>query len=279
MVELAPIHLAVHNKYPGTVVKMGGVASLVAENPVDVAGNAETQVLRNYPKRRDIRIVMTLVEGNYSIVARRASGISSLADLKGKKIGTFMASSAQYFISKMLKHAGLTDADAHIMNIPSLQDMPGALRRGELDAVGIWEPFSENALHELGADAIEFSGKGIYREHYNVNTTAGALADPVKRAQIVHFLRDLIDATADMKRDPTMAQKLVAKSGGFTMEELARCWDRHTWLAGYADDMLDVLTEEEAWLAPIEKRPALTRAELAPIIDRSAYLEALALKR
>ncbi len=43
--------------------------------------------------------------------------------------------------------------------------------------------------------------------------------------------------------------------------------------------MLDVLTEEEAWLAPIEKRAALSRADLAPIIDRNAYLEALALRR
>lgn len=280
VVELAPMHLVVHQKYPGTTIRMGGVASLVLpENPVDIAGNAETQILRNFPKRRDLRIVMTLVEGNYAIIARRSAGINSLADLRGKKIGTFMASSAQYFISKMLKHAGLTDADANIMNIPSLQDMSGALRRGDLDAVGIWEPFSENALHDLGSDAIEFSGKGIYREHYNVNTTAGALADPVKRLQIVHFLRDLIEATADMKRNPTLAQQLVAKSGGFTMKELVRCWDRHTWLAGYADDMLDVLVEEEAWLAPIEKRATLSRADLAPIIDRSAYQEALALRR
>jgi NitT/TauT family transport system substrate-binding protein len=274
VVELAPILLAVRDHRPGTIVKNGGVANLIsAENVADVAGNAETQALRQSVKRPDIRIIMTVVEGDYRIVARRSAGIASLADLKGKKIATMKATSAEYFLDKMLRHAGLKSADVTVLNTP-VGDMVSAIEKHEIDAAAIWEPWSENALLALGKDSVEFSGKGIYFEHYNLNTTAGALADPAKRREIVALVRQIIAATEAIKKNPAEAQALVAKSGGYTVEEVARSWKHHTWTAGFAEDMRDVLTEEEVWLAAQENRPPRSRAELAPLIDRSVYEEA-----
>lgn len=278
-VEIAPVLLAVRDHYPaGTAVHLGGVANLVStDRTADVATNAETQLLRQSVKRPDLRVIMTLVEGHYRIVARRSAGITSLADLRGKRIATMRATSADYFLAKMLAHAGLTAADVTIVDIQPLEKLASAIKTHDIDAVAIWEPFSENALRALGSDAVEFSGKGIYRELFNLNTTAGALVDPDKRREIVALLRVITDATAAMNRNPADAQSLVAKSGGYTVGEVAHSWPHHAFTASFADDMLDVLVDEEIWLAEQEKRPARSREALAPLIDRSVLEEARAL--
>jgi len=275
-VEIAAVLLAVRNLYPdGPPVKLGGVASLVGtETVADVATNAETQALRYSVARPDVRIVMTLVEGHYRIVARRSAGIAALADLRGKRIATLQFTSADYFLAKMLDHAGLTPAEVDVRQVMPLQDMVTGIANHDLDAVAIWEPFSENAVRALGSDAIEFSGKGIYQELFNVNTTAGALADPQKRGEIVRLLRAIIAANEAMNRDPAEGQAAVAASGGYTIEEVRQCWPHHGFVASFADDMLDTLVEEEVWLAGRENRPPRTRAQLAPLIDRSVYEEA-----
>jgi len=276
--EIAPLLLAVKEIYPdGPEVQMGNIARMVSDEvKVDVAGNAETQLLRHSVNRPDLRAIMTVVEGKYRIVARRSAGINRLADLKGKRIATLRATSADYFLARMLEQGGLTEADVTTVPMVQREEIGSAFLNHEIDALAIWEPFSENALHALGGDAIEFSGEGIYAERYNLNTTAAALADPVKRKQIVELLQAVIRATEKMNHDPSEAQALVAKTAGFTVEEVARAWPHHNYYAGFASDMLDVLVDEEKWLAALESRQPRTREKLAELLDRSVYDEARA---
>lgn len=276
--ESGPLMLAVRDIDPeGAGVQYGFVANLVDENAKgDVAGNAETQLLRYSVKHPNMRIIMTIVEGKYRIVARKSAGINSVADLKGKRIATSRNTSGHYFLTKMLEREGLTEDDVTIVPLSPFQRVAPGMESGEYDAVSIWEPFSENAYRVLGDDAIEFSGEGVYSEHYNLNTTAEALADPVKRKQIVELMRAIITATEKMNADPSEAHAIVAESGKYTVEEVAHSWPHHDFYAGFAEDMLDVLVDEEKWLAGHDNRQPRTREQLAPILDRSVYEEAMA---
>ncbi|WP_083942917.1 ABC transporter substrate-binding protein [Sphingomonas soli] len=277
VVELAPVLMTMQALYPDQAIKMGGVASLYWNPPADIATNAETQALRVSVKNPDVRIIMTVAEGLYRVVARKSAGINSIADLKGKRVATWKLASSGYFLEKMLRTAGLTIEDVTVVELNPLGKMVEAIDRKEVDAIAIWEPHSENAARVLGADAIEFSGRGIYRELFNLNTTAGALNDPVKRASIVRFVRGIIDATAALNRDPSAAQAAMAKSGNFTLEEVQNSWKHHAYVANFAEDMLDVLVEEDVWLAKHEGRAARSREELSRLIDTSVYREALRL--
>lgn len=286
--EIAPVLLAAQDYYPDVAtVKMGGIPNLVgapqiagfgSEGVADVATHAETQALRYSLEHENVRIIMNVTQGLYRIVARRSAGIESVADLKGKKIATIPPTSSGYFLHKMLEREGLSYADITAVPITPLSDMSKALAERRVDAVVIWEPESENALQILGDDAIEFDGKGIYTEQFNLNTTADNLADPVKRAKIVRFVRDIIDAAAQVRRDPTEAKKLVASVGKHPMEQVERSWKHHAFNADFPENMLDILVEEEKWLATQDKREPRSRDVLAMLIDRSVYDEALALK-
>lgn len=283
--EIAPVLLAADKYYPGQAsVKMGGIANLVGEQGVpgfgsdgvaDAATHAETQALRYSVRHPDVRIIMTITEGLYRIVARKSAGIAKLSDLKGKRIATIAGTSAGFFVQKMMKGVGLSTADVTMVAVNPLTDMPKALAEGKVDAVAIWEPEVEKAAQAIGPDAIEFSGKGIYRELFNLNSTAGNLADPVKRRKIVAFVQAVIKASADLKKDPSRAQQLMAQSSKYPLDVVQHSWSHHAYIAAFTDDLLDVLVEEEAWLAAMDKRPARTRAQLAPLIDMSVYKEAM----
>lgn len=280
--ELAPVLLAAERS--GTTVKMGGVNNLTgdpgapgysSDGLADVATNAETQALRASVKNPNIRIVMTVTEGLYRMVARKSAGINGIGDLKGKRIATIPPTSSGYFVSLLLGKAGLSYADITPVAVAPLSDMAKQLKEGKVDAVSIWEPEVENAALALGPDAIEFSGKGIYRELFNLNTTAEALADPKRRARIVAFVREIVKAAADLRKDPKHAKELVVQASGYSAEVVERSWKHHGYIAGMPADMLDVLVAEEKWLAAQDKRPARGRAELAKLIDVTVLAEAL----
>jgi sulfonate transport system substrate-binding protein len=287
--EIGPVLLAADRIYPGEAkVAMGGLANLVgvpgvagyqSEGKADVATNAETQALRYSVDHPNLRIIMTVSEGLYRIVARKSAGIATLADLRGKKIGTVPGTSSGYFLHRMLASAGMREADFTVVPITPLSDMPGALADGKVDAITIWEPEVENAARAIGADAIEFGGKGVYRELFNLNTTAEALADPAQRAKIVAFVRSIIEASRRINADPSIVWPLVVKRSGYSHEVVARSWKHQSYPANIAPDLLDVMVTEEAFLAAQARRPARTRAQLAPLVDTSIIEEAMRIPR
>ena len=284
--EIAPVLLASERGVVPTTVKMGGVPNLFgAAAPssfsvpgvADLATNAETQALRISSRNPDLRIIMTVSEGLYRIVGRRSSGIATLADLRGKRIATIPGTSSGYFLHKMLKTVGLTLADVTVVPIMPLTGMPTALADGTVDAVAIWEPEMENAARAIGADAIEFSGAGIYREVFNLNTTAQVLADPEKRSAVVAYVAELIKASEDIRANPAAVWPLVAQAGGYDRPVIERAWAHHSFPALIMPDLLDVLEEEEIWLAGVEGRAPRSRDALAVLIDPSVLRDAHAL--
>jgi NitT/TauT family transport system substrate-binding protein len=287
--EIAPVLLAADGHYPGpATVRMGGIPNLVGEPAIagfgdagvaDVATHAETQILRYSVRHPNLRIVLNVTEGLYRIVARRSVGIATVADLRGKRVATIPTTSSGYFLSRMLDRHGLSYADIEAVSVTPLDRMAAALGAREVDAVVIWEPYSEQALRMLGDDAIEFDGDGVYRELFNLNTTTENLADPAKRAKIVAFVASVIDAAEALRADPRRAQELVAARGGFAAADVAAAWKHHNFAATLPADLLEVLVEEEKWLAQREGRAPRSRDDLAKLIDDTVYREALALRQ
>lgn len=283
--EIAPVLLAADRFYPGeATAKMGGIPNLLGLEAIpgfgepgvaDVATHAETQALRYSVGRPDLRVILTVAEGLYRLVGRRSAGIETLADLRGKRIATIPNTSSGYFLHKLLKSVGLSEADVTVQRILPLSDMATALADGRVDAVTIWEPYMEQAAAALGDDAVEFGGKGVYREIFNLNCTEGNLADPEKRPKIVAFVRSVIEAAAAIRADPSIAWPLVAAASGTPIDLVERAWPHQAYPAKLAPDLLDVMVEEEQWLAGQDKRAARSREVLATLIDASVYSDAI----
>src|SRR5579884_3988455 len=120
---------------------------------VDAATGSETQALVNSVVQPDLRIILTLAECRYRLVARRSAGIRKIADLSGKRVGTTRNTSAEYFLFRMLATARLTESDIRLVPLEG-EAMPSALAQQQVDAIAIWEPHAQNAIDRLASDAV-----------------------------------------------------------------------------------------------------------------------------
>jgi len=282
-IELSPVIVAAGNFYPVEVpVAEGGVRSITSGEAL-LATNAETQLLRESVDNPDLRIIMTVTESFYRLVASRSAGIETLADLRGKRVITPRSTSANYYLVAMLETVGLTEDDVELIPFPQADNvraamdmMSDAILNDEADVVAIWEPEAEDAINDLGEDALVLQDRSVYREVFNLHTTATALADPEQRRAIVAFVRAVIDATEALEEDPARYWPEVAELIGYPVSDVEASWEEMEFPVQIVPDILDVLEKEEIWVARERDRTPRTRAELAGLIDYSVLEEAMA---
>ncbi|KAK5634309.1 hypothetical protein RRF57_010023 [Xylaria bambusicola] len=285
VLEWTPEIIAKEDYYNGTVsIVNGGIPSLFSDPSVDIGANSETQLLRQYAAHKNLRTILTTVEVYYRIVASKKKGIEKLEDLKGKRIGAFPSTSSEYFVRTLLATVGLAPSDYTIVPGGACLKEPcgsstfsAMLKRGAIDAIGMWEPSVQLGVEAIGTDAIIFE-QTIYREIYNLATTSEKLADPAKRKEIVAFVAALVKAENVFRTDP---EKVVARAAAAvrTNATLFReVWPVHRWTARNPLDLVDVMLEEDKYVARADGRAAMSREVLEPLVDRTLLADALLLE-
>src|ERR1700693_4519961 len=84
-----------------------------------------------------------------AIVARKDSGIRSIEDLKGKRVGLAQAQTSDEYFKMVLARRGMQYSDVTIVNIMAPPALAPALREGKVDAVVSWEPFNTIVLDQV----------------------------------------------------------------------------------------------------------------------------------
>jgi NitT/TauT family transport system substrate-binding protein len=272
-IEAAPVYVA--EAGPGAArfrVINGGVRNL-ADGGAHAATNAETQMLLATTTNPRIRMLLTVAEGHYRVIGRTSAGIHSLADLRGKRITTVPQTSAHYYLFRMLRSAGLQESDVTLVSVERT-DMAQAIARGDADAISMWEPEAQKALEGLGRDASVFENSTLYREWFSLYTTTDVLNDPTRRRELVELVRALLVATDKVRNSPQDAIPIVARKINQTEAAVKSAWAHHVFPAALPSEMLDVLTEEDRWVATLQHRVPRSRAQLAAFIDPTVLRDA-----
>src|SRR5215470_12992649 len=277
-VESAPVFLAAQRAGDRAMTLTGGGIPLLVSRAADAATNSETQILLRSVEAPDLRVVMTVAECEYRIVARRSAGIRRLVDLRGRKVGTPANTSAEYYLAKMLRTVKLDEPDVTVVPM-AVSDMAAAMKRGDVAAVAGWEPGAQDSIGALGADAIVFQDRKIYRELFNLNTTAGVLGDPAKRRALVEIVRAIVEASRDVRARPADGWPLLSSRINVPRATIATVWQHFRFPAALPADLLEVLVEEEQWVAARQKRSPRSRAQIQRLVDGSVLQEAQAVPR
>lgn len=119
----------------------------------------------------DVSIVGLAKQSPTAIVARDQTQVRGLA---GKRIAYVEASSAHQTLLQGLSAAGLKEGDVRLLPM-RVDDMPDALKRGDIDAFAAWEPAPSIALAANPANRIVFRGLS---SDYFVVSKAFARASP-----------------------------------------------------------------------------------------------------
>lgn len=271
-IETLPIYLVEREPAGEGIELSGGAIPSLTAGKVDVVTNAETQAILRSTANPEIRVILTVAEYGYRIVARRSAGVRTAMDLRGKKIATSLNSSAHFYIVKTLQSVGLSEPDVTVVGMAP-PEMPAALARGDVDAVSIWEPAAEQSAKALGLDAMVLQGPN-YREKFNLNTTATILADPSKRAALADFLRAIIRTSLTVREHPEEVQPVIAAKLSLPAQIVAATWGLFRFPASIPDDLLESMVEQEPWMAKNQNRALRPREAIAALIDASVWREA-----
>jgi NitT/TauT family transport system substrate-binding protein len=104
-------------------------------------------------------------DGNDMIVAK--PGITSIAQLKGKTIGVEVGFVDHLLLLHALKAANLKESDVKLKNVKT-DETPQALKSGDVDAIGAWQPSSGAALKEVPGSKPIFTSKDVPGLIYDV---------------------------------------------------------------------------------------------------------------
>lgn len=236
----------------------------------DFATVAETPVMFAIMRGEKISVIATIVttKSGHVIVARKDRGIVNIGDLKGKTIGTTMGTSAQFFLDAILLAKGVPRGDISIVDMPA-EKLPGALARGEVDAISAFTPYTLLAEDQLHDNAVVFADKDIYRYTFNVVAKQDFIRNNPRKVQKV--LRALVKAEKFLQSDPAEAQKIVGKVTGLQMDVLRRIWDDSDFSVSLDQTLILALEDESDWA--IKNR--LSTATKVPNYLPYIYLEGL----
>ena len=112
----------------------------LAAGRVDAAATTVDTVLNFYSEKRPFRYLFAVDDskGGDGIVAN--NDITTIAGLKGKKIAFTEGSVSQFYLSVLLKEAGLSLADIEMVNMTA-GDAGAAFVAKRVDAAVTWEPW------------------------------------------------------------------------------------------------------------------------------------------
>lgn len=236
----------------------------VLAGKADLATCAETPLVFAVLKGQQISLLATIAGStrNTGVVARREAGISTPRDLAGKRVGVARGTNGEFFLDTFLIRHRVDRGAVNLVDL-SPADMPGALARGEVDAVSIWNPIIPDLQKQLGERALTFYADDIYFETFDLVARKTFVEE--RPAAVQGALRALLRAEAFDRDHPQEALQATARalnSDPGQVDAILRVFDFRVRL----EQSLIVLMEEEArWaigagLVPRQETPNFLKA-------------------
>jgi len=166
-----------------------------------------------------VAFVLDVAGDNEALVARDGSGVNTIADLRGKRVGTPFASTAHYSLLAALSQNGLSANDVRLVDLQP-QAILAAWDRGDIDAAYSWLP-SLDDLRKTGKDLI---ASRQLAEDGKPTLDLGAVSDDFANAH-----PDVVDtwrqqearALSLIHGEPAAAAKAIAAEIGLSPDDVA----------------------------------------------------------
>lgn len=250
-------------------------ATMAGEQDFGSSGTATW--MPRFVRSDSLRILCTMATSPNNFKMAAVTSIKSLADLKGKRVGTVSGSSTDYLWALVAKKLGIPESGLDIVGVTPPELVP-ALVRGDVQAFFSWEPWPTKAIEVAGNDKVHLlasSGDvGYFQSFVVVGNKNFIQANPDVTARLLAALRD---ATNYLNNQRTDSIKIAAARNKMTPEMAEYILGLYHFKLDIAESMVQGARMEEAWMRGKE------RLKGAPIdwnvvIDRSYFDQAMAMK-
>ncbi len=220
------------------------VNTALASGSIDISQLGSAPTALGISNDVDLQVVFVgdVIGSAETLVAKNDSGISSLEDLKGKKVATPFASTAHYSLLNALKLEGISETDVEILDMQP-NDIYAAWTRGDIDAAYVWYPVLSELLEDGTAitDSAELADKGVITADLVVARSDYAEANP---EVVTNYIKAQLKANDVILNDADTAAKEVASELEISEEDAASQLTQFSYLTG--DEQKEFLTEKAA---------------------------------
>jgi NitT/TauT family transport system substrate-binding protein len=210
-------------------------------------GIGEFPIVSRALKQTKARILTILDRSELiGIVARKDRGITRVADLRGKRVGTTRGTISEFFLGRFLEINGMSIGDVTLVDLKTPKEWVDAVAEGDVDAVATAEPYVTSARERLGPNAVTWSahsGQPMYGLVAGANEWLAAHAEIAKR-----FLRALAEAEDYAVQNPIEAQAIVQKTLGLAPASMQAVWERNQFSLALDQSLIAAMEDEARWL-------------------------------
>ncbi|MHB0764745.1 aliphatic sulfonate ABC transporter substrate-binding protein [Stutzerimonas sp. NM35] len=218
----------------------------IAAGQLDVIFTGDFPAILGKSTGFDVRLIGISSSGYLSqagVVAAN-SPISSVSELKGKKVATFKGTTAHHLLVLALKEVNLKPSDIELVNLTP-PDMNNALQRGDVDAVFLWEPLLSKLELEHSVKVLR-DGKGLKNAIAVIEATDRFATHHPAEAKAV--LKAYQRGAELIARHPDEAARLVAAELNQPEPIIRRSLDKFIYSPEFTVEVVDALVAAESFL-------------------------------
>lgn len=166
----------------------------------------------------------------FGVAASKDSGVASVEELKGKKVGLHIGSGSEIYMNGLLADAGVDRGEVEYVHVPANNTL-AAITTGDVDAIAVWEPWIANAVANADATRVMKGGcSGCYETGITI-TTDDILEN--RRDDLTRYLAAFAEAQQWVRNNKDEAADIGAR-----------------WLPGTDRDVIRAVLED----APLDMR-------------------------
>jgi NitT/TauT family transport system substrate-binding protein len=216
---------------------------------IDIAASAADAAIAGRASGAPVYVVAGFAKGGARMVAGAQSGIKSLQDLKGKKVGVARGGAQELLLLSELEKVGLTWSDTPgkdvLLVYLAFADLNQALAANQIDAMCQSEPQSSQAINKkFGIEIMKPYDTPMGEPIRVMVMTEKMYKEKPDVAERV--LKCFVEATALFRKDSALAEKYVRETmfkGQISSEDFRDAMDNAAYTYDVSPEHIDITTE------------------------------------
>ena len=146
------------------------------------------------------------------VLGNKDKGVNTIADLKGKTIGTSLGTSSEIILNLALASVGLTQKDVNVVQMDPSAAVT-AMVTGKIDACAIWSPSTITVKEKLGDKVVMLANNKTYEDQMVFPSSWICTNEYFEKNQdkLVRFTRAILKAQDYKRNNLEQAAQWVAE--------------------------------------------------------------------